>query len=270
MTEEDYNKIYRFRLELEKAEMSSHIVKTEKIFMLNYKDAGNRSLFGGMTKLAENLHKKYCLVIIKMPLLRPAYRRKLHSYNRYVDYEKDSAKVDSAFEFRSGIEIAEALALIHKLGYVHHDVRPENILVDSEGNFVLGDLESVRLLSDQYDAHLQSSLQYRAPELDKRLPYGADIDVFAWGRSMVFILSMAPPPGIRPDKVRTMLYDNGRTLYLSQGEGMPGITVQLFKDSSHKIPLALAAAKALSDNPADRWRDGKELAEALADGSGAH
>ncbi len=262
MTEEDFAMTSRFRSDLEKAGGSRHIVKTEKLIRLHLKDDRNAILSDSERLSLKVLPEKEYLVLIKMPLLQPAYGRKV-PYNEYVKYDKINDNKDPAFEFRSGLETAEALAFIHKLGYVHHDVRPENILADSEGNFVLGDLESVRPLDAQYDAHFQSSLQYRAPELEKRLPYGADIDVFAWGRSMVFILSMAPPQGTKPDKVRANLTDDGETLYLSQGEGSSGITVSLYQGSSYKIPLAQAAVKALSDDPAERWHDGKELAEAL-------
>ena len=262
MTEEDFAMTSRFRSDLEKAGGSRHIVKAEKLIRLYLKDVRNGSLSDSERQPLKVLPEKEYLVLIKMPLLQPVYGRKV-PYGEYVKYDKIIDKEDPAFEFRSGLETAEALAFIHKLGYVHHDVRPENILADSEGNFVLGDLESVRPLDAQYDAHFQSSLQYRAPELEKRLPYGADIDVFAWGRSMVFILSMAPPQGTKPDKVRANLTDDGETLYLSQGEGNSGITVSLYQGSSYKIPLAQAAVKALADNPAERWHDGKELAEAL-------
>lgn len=261
MTEEDFEKVHRFRVRLEKTGGDSHIVKTEKILRLPVE--GHKSSFPAIFSKHLPEQKRECLVIIKMPLMLPAYSRSFHSRNGYVGYKKTTGKEVSEFEFQSGLQTAKALAAIHALGYVHHDVRPENILTDGEGHFVLGDIESVRPLADQYEGHFQSSLQYRAPELEKRLPYGADVDVFAWGRSMVYILSAAPAQGKKPEEIRINLMDGGRTMYLSQGRGFNGITVTLHRYQGKKISLAQAAVKAVSENPAERWRDGEELAKAL-------
>ncbi len=264
MTEEDFESLRSFHASLKKAGGSSHIVNIEKLLRLEPGEAGK----GLLSAFSKNLPgKRECLVLIKMPLLWPAYSRSMSAHGGWVKYKKEERTADSSFEFRSGLETAEALAVIHDLGYVHHDVRPENILVDEEGRFVLGDLESVRPLADQYEGHFQSSFQYRAPELKKHLPYGTDVDIFAWGKSMVYILSAAPAPGRKLEEVRANLDDRYHSLRLSQGRGLDGISVVLSPYGGRKVPLAQAAVKAQSENPAERWRNGRELVKALNDQS---
>ena len=82
-----------------------------------------------------------------MPVLKPAYsyvcRNRDFGYQFSFVYKKDDDKL-----MRTGRDLAEALAFIHRLGFVHHDVRPENILQDDAGNFVLADIDAVRPLKD--------------------------------------------------------------------------------------------------------------------------
>ena len=47
------------------------------------------------------------------------------------------------------IDVAQALAKIHELGFVHPDVRPENMLVNDAGHYVLANFDGIRPLSDQ-------------------------------------------------------------------------------------------------------------------------
>lgn len=68
---------------------------------------------------------------------------------------------------RAAQRIASALAALHAAGWVHGDVKPENLRMDDEGRVVLIDLGFARRPGDSETKHLrQGSPAYLAPEQD--------------------------------------------------------------------------------------------------------
>lgn len=75
-----------------------------------------------------------------------------------------------------------ALKFVHKLGLVHSDVKPENILLGSYSRSLvkLIDFGSSCYLTDRQSSYIQSR-SYRAPEVVLGLPYDGKIDVWSLG-----------------------------------------------------------------------------------------
>lgn len=75
-----------------------------------------------------------------------------------------------------------ALRFVHKLGLVHSDVKPENILLGSysRAQIKLIDFGSSCYLTDRQSSYIQSR-SYRAPEVVLGLPYDGRIDVWSLG-----------------------------------------------------------------------------------------
>ena len=79
-------------------------------------------------------------------------------------------------------QILVALDFIHRLGLVHSDVKPENILLSSysRAQVKVIDFGSSCFLTDRQSSYIQSR-SYRAPEVILGLPYDGRIDVWSLG-----------------------------------------------------------------------------------------
>ena len=96
-------------------------------------------------------------------------------------------------------QIARALDFAHRLGIVHADVKPSNILVaaDFRGRgAVLVDFGEAYAVADtlgRRTAHLETSLPYSAPELLRGQPPSAATDEYALACTTVELVTGAPP-----------------------------------------------------------------------------
>ena len=78
-------------------------------------------------------------------------------------------------------EVGSALALAHRNGVVHRDVKPANILLDDEGNSYLTDFGIALLVEAQTDTEVTPDLgttRYAAPEQIRKQSSGPATDVY--------------------------------------------------------------------------------------------
>ena len=236
LSQEDLQKLAAFRRSMLDRGWSKHIVEIESLLCIRQENSGSAAL-------------------IKMPLLESAFKRDLHIYgngNKRIGFRKMNDTGESIYA--CALDTAQALRDLHCLGFVHHDVRPENFLVDSDGRFYLGDIDSIRPLSDQYRSHFRSSHQYTAPELDRHAAFGSDIDCFAWGKSFLHILNGKPADGRISDTIR-ITADDQETCVTIDG------STRTFYGKEGR--LAQIAGKAAQPDAKDRIRDGAALVDAL-------
>ncbi|KAI0085886.1 kinase-like domain-containing protein [Irpex rosettiformis] len=91
-------------------------------------------------------------------------------------------------------ELVLALANLHSLGIIHCDIKPSNILVDSQGHLSLADFGMAYLSRSSTsvtrlklrDRSVIGTTVYQAPELVRRsrgenVPYGSAVDIWALG-----------------------------------------------------------------------------------------
>ena len=78
-------------------------------------------------------------------------------------------------------QLLEALAALHRAGFAHGDLKPTNVLVDTEGDLRLVDFGLARPVAGEGAGPVGGTLYYAAPELLLGEPPDAASDLFALG-----------------------------------------------------------------------------------------
>jgi predicted Ser/Thr protein kinase len=102
---------------------------------------------------------------------------------------------------RIGTEIADALEYAHRMGVIHRDVKPANILIRKDGVSKIADFGVARMESSELTLTGQwvGSPAYMSPEQAQGRPVDSRSDIFALG---VVIYEMVT--GVRPFKADTV------------------------------------------------------------------
>jgi len=88
-------------------------------------------------------------------------------------------------------QTAEAAAALHQNGFVHGDIKPENVLLSPRGHATLIDLGFARRIGEPGDGVFRGSPGYAAPELlDGDTPASPAADCFALARLLWQLLSL--------------------------------------------------------------------------------
>ncbi len=160
---------------------------------------------------------------------------------------------------RVGAEIADALALAHKSGVLHRDVKPQNILIDEEGRSFLTDFGSARIEGQATLTQVGSAvgtLAYMAPEVIAGQRADARSDVFALGTTLYFALTGRLPKSSGPSLPADPAPEGHHP-----------------REVNGEVPDWLDAAVAIATRaePGERFRTAARFAEVLAssDGEGA-
>ncbi len=151
-------------------------------------------------------------------------------------------------------QIALALDYAHRRNIVHRDVKPSNILLDSEGRAVLSDLGIARALEGTRLTHTGITMgtpEYMSPEQAEGKPLDGRADLYSLGVVLFEMLTGRTP--FQADTPLVMLY--------KQIHDQPPDPTKV----NAKIPKKLGAVlqKSLAKDPAKRFAIGQQMANAL-------
>jgi serine/threonine protein kinase len=154
---------------------------------------------------------------------------------------------------RLGVEVADALAYAHKLGVLHRDIKPPNLILDMLGNiwitdFGLAKFEDGDDLSQTHD--VVGTLRYMAPERFRGVST-AGCDLYALGATLYELVTLRPPFGSR-DQLEL----------IHQIEHEPPLPP---RQVERAVPrdLETIILKALAKNPGDRFASAQEMGAEL-------
>lgn len=89
--------------------------------------------------------------------------------------------------------LCSALDRVHAHGYIHRDLKPQNILFDSDGVAYLADFGIARLADSTQSTALAGTPRYMAPEQFHDDPLGVHTDVYQMGIILFEMLTGDPP-----------------------------------------------------------------------------
>jgi eukaryotic-like serine/threonine-protein kinase len=149
------------------------------------------------------------------------------------------------------VQLCRALAGAHAQRIVHRDIKPANIMLSTEGRVKVGDFGVARLAEGSTEgtaASIVGTPRYMAPEQGRGHPTTPATDVYSAGVVLYEMLSGAPP----------FTAASVVELALCHLQEPP-------PPLSPRLPMALVTIvqRALAKDPAHRYTDGAEMAEAL-------
>jgi tRNA A-37 threonylcarbamoyl transferase component Bud32 len=154
---------------------------------------------------------------------------------------------------RIGIKICGALAAAHAEGFLHRDVKPQNILISRYGEPALADFGTARL-TDAMDVSARTEALtpfHAAPEVLQGRPPTPACDIYSLSSALFQALTGKPP-------------------YQSDEGGIAALLLRILRDepppvARADVPAALVAVlhRALAKEPADRYPSAVDFAEAL-------
>jgi len=156
---------------------------------------------------------------------------------------------------RIGIQVAEALAHAHELGFLHRDVKPANILLYSDGTARVTDFGIVKDISTLrgflVNGRQVGTALYASPEqcTGKRLTPATDI--YSLGATLYHMICGRPP--FLADDPKMLLAKHVKTHPIPPGKLLPDIPK----------PLANTLLRCLAKSPVARYPSMENLATTM-------
>ena len=159
---------------------------------------------------------------------------------------------------RLGIDICRALSACEKVSIIHRDIKPDNIFVDENGAFKLGDFGvSKNLDRSQGTMSIKGSFSYMAPEVYTGAKYDSRADQYSLGMVLYRLMNEGREPFLNPAQKFVNYQDKKEALQKRMdGEIIPP-PVQASKKLSRVI------LKACSYKPSGRYHSAREMMEEL-------
>ena len=166
---------------LVKEKDTNKVYAMKKFYLDNLGNGGAKKQYEILSKFNhENIHKVIDMFVApnkNQYLITPYYQNNLYNYTSKKLPEKVIKQI--IFQVVCGVNY------LHSLKYIHRDIKPDNILISSEGKIILTDFDLCRQESKGKDDPMTRTavtLYYRAPELffgDSY--YGNKIDIWSIG-----------------------------------------------------------------------------------------
>ena len=93
-----------------------------------------------------------------------------------------------------GIDICSALIACESVKIIHRDIKPDNIMVSSDGTFKLGDFGIAKTSEKTQTGTMAGTYNYMAPEVANRKRYGLAADIYSLGMVLYWMMNNKTMP----------------------------------------------------------------------------
>ena len=207
---------------LVKEKETNKVYAMKKFYLDNLSNGGAKKQYEILSKFNhENIHKVIDMFVApnkNQYLITPYYQNNLYNYTSKKLPEKVIKQI--IFQVVCGVNY------LHSLKYIHRDIKPDNILISSEGKIILTDFDLCRQESKGKDDQMTRTavtLYYRAPELffgDSY--YGNKIDI--WSIGCVFAELITGKPLFKANNELGTLSNIIETIGCPSEENWPGVS----------------------------------------------
>lgn len=107
--------------------------------------------------------------------------------------DSDHSPIPIREALRIGVQLADAIAHVHRHGFIHGDIKAENVLLAEDGSIRLADFGLAHLGIVPATAKLSGTLTYLAPERIRREPADERSDLYSFGCMLYELFSGRAP-----------------------------------------------------------------------------
>ncbi len=156
-----------------------------------------------------------------------------------------------------GIDLCRALEVCEAKNVIHRDIKPDNIFVDAEGRYKLGDFGVARCLDDLTSAFSRhGTANYMAPEVASAARYDGRADLYSLGLVLYRNLNHMRLPFLGEGRLLSSSERNDALMMRLRGDDLPA-------PSHAGEAFGKLILKACAFRQEDRFRNAAELREAL-------
>ena len=203
-------------------------------------------------RIVESDDQMMWYIFIRMELLTPLVKKAT-----LVEFTEEDI-------IRAGIDLCTALDVCRKKNIVHRDIKPQNIFVNDDGDYKLGDFGVARSLNrTATNLSRKGAPNYMAPELYKAslreisIDDAAKVDIYSLGLVLYWMGNRSRLPFLPQDKQITTPEDRENAF-------MKRVSGDAFPDPAKVSPeLSRIILKACAYKPEDRYASAEEMKNEL-------
>ena len=177
---------------------------------------------------------------------------------------REAGTLDIGVVTRIATDLASALAAAHRVGIVHRDVKPGNVLITEDGSAKLTDFGISHAVGDvnlTSTGIVTGTPAYLAPEVARGEPSGFPADVFSLAATMYAALEGFPPFGSDPNPMALLhRVASGRMLPPSQSGPLTPLLLRMLSTRPTDRPSMAEVLAALTSSAAAA-QNGSEAAD---------